>query len=87
MAYSAFMGRRWNVNQVELNSIEAPPVRRIAGPLHLAPGETWCANCGAVMGMGGRNEKFARDDLLGLCCRKPRPVLAVTVLRPGEYAL
>ena len=70
---------------IDWRTIPTPPVRTIPGPLRIAPGETWCANCGAVMIMGGRNEIFARDELLGACCRNPKPVPAATVLKQWEF--
>ena len=71
--------------RIDWRTIPLPPVRIIPGPLRIAPGEVWCANCGAVMHMGGRNEAFARDELLGACCRNPKPVPAVTVLKQWEF--
>jgi hypothetical protein len=71
---------------IDWRTIPLPSVRNIPGPLRIAPGETWCANCGAVMHMGGRNEAFARDELLGACCRRPTPVPAAGVLKPWEFS-
>ena len=71
--------------RIDWRTIPTPPVRTIHGPLRIAPGETWCANCGAVMMRDGRNEAFARDDLRGACCRNPQPVPAAKVLKQWEF--
>ena len=71
--------------RIDWRTIPLPPLRTIPGPLRIAPGETWCANCGAIMQMDGRNGAFARDELHGACCRKPQPVPAATVLKQWEF--
>ena len=63
-------------------TVDADPVHAV---IRIGVDECWCAHCGGVMHMGGRNEAFARDELLGACCRNPKPVPAVTVLKQWEF--
>jgi len=72
------------VIRIDWRTIPTPPVRTIHGPLRIAPGEVWCAHCGAVimaaMGMEGRLTGHAAD-----CCRRPQPMPVTAILQPEEY--
>ncbi len=62
-----------------------PPVRRIPGPMHLAPGEVWCRRCGNDGTVG--EQSGAHDHRICTRCGSKDLVPAVQVLRPGEYVV
>lgn len=60
--------------------VPLPPVAHRPGPLHVAPGEEWCAHCGAVM--------MPDDGAFRVrCCSHPTPVAATSVLAEHEYII
>jgi hypothetical protein len=67
--------------RIDWRTIPLPPVRTIPGPLCIAPGERWCANCGTVMWWSSSRETGKGDP----CCSRPQPVPVKTFLHPEEY--